>query len=102
MFSLEGSDPTRRIELARAVEVTAEDCQELLVGWLNRLLLAQETADELYIRFQIDEISDRGVRGVAYGYRGAPEHTAVKAATYYDLDVSRTAQGWSATITFDV
>jgi riboflavin kinase / FMN adenylyltransferase len=102
MFTLEGADPGRPITLARALHVVAEDAPELLVTWLNRLLLGQETGRELYSRFRIYEISDRGLRGVAYGYAGAPLHTAVKAATYYDLDVTRSAGVWTATVTFDV
>jgi SHS2 domain-containing protein len=102
LFSLEGADPDRPIEIARALHVTAEDTPDLLVAWLNRLLLGQETGGELYSRFRIYEISHRGLRGVAYGYRGAPQHTAVKAATYYDLDVTQAAGKWTATITFDV
>ena len=42
------------------------------------------------------------MRGVAYGYNGAPTHTAVKAVTYYDLDVRETPEGWQARVTFDV
>jgi SHS2 domain-containing protein len=102
MFHLQGADRRHPIELARALHVAAEDAPDLLVGWLNRLLLEQDTHGEIYSRFRIYEISDCGLRGVAYGYRGAPLHTAVKAATYYDLDVSHTADGWSATVTFDV
>jgi SHS2 domain-containing protein len=72
------------------------------VAWLNQLLLAQEVGGELYTRFKIYEISERCLRGVAYGYRGFPQHTPVKAATFYDLTVSRTGRKWEATITFDV
>jgi SHS2 domain-containing protein len=102
LFTLEGADPNRPVDLARALHVAAEDAPGLLVGWLNQLLLEQELGGELYSRFQIYEISDRGLRAVAYGTRGAPEHTAVKAATYYDLDVSHAARSWTATVTFDV
>jgi riboflavin kinase/FMN adenylyltransferase len=102
MFTLEGIDPNQSIALARALHVTADDTPDLLVGWLNQLLLGQETGGEVYSRFRIYEISDRGLQGVAYGYRGAPLHTAVKAATYYDLDVSHAAGRWTATVTIDV
>jgi riboflavin kinase / FMN adenylyltransferase len=102
MFTLEGADPRRPIELARALHVTAGDTPDLLVGWLNQLLLGQEIGGEIYSRFRIHEISERGLQGVAYGYRGAPLDTAVKAATYYDLDVSHAAGEWTATVTFDV
>ena len=102
MFNLEGAEEGQPIELARALHVSSEDTPGLLVGWLNQLLLGQETAGELYSRFRIYEISERGLRGVAYGYRGAPQHTTVKAATYYDLDVTHTPGAWTATVTFDV
>jgi riboflavin kinase/FMN adenylyltransferase len=102
MFALEGADPSQPISLAREVNVLAEDVSELLVSWLNRLLLGQELDGALYTRFEIHEISRAGLRGVAYGYPGAPAHTAIKAVTYYDLDVREIAVGWEATVTFDV
>ncbi len=102
MFALEDADPTCPIALAHTVNVSAGDAEELLVAWLNRLLLGQELDGALYTRFEVNEISATGLRGVAYGYRGAPAHTAIKAVTYYDLRVARTGDGWSATVTFDV
>ncbi len=102
MFALEDADPTRPIELARPVAVAADDPAELMVAWLNALLLGQELDAALYTRFELQEISDRGLRGVAYGYRGSPSHTAIKATTYYDLSVEETPAGWTAQITFDV
>ncbi len=102
MFALEGADPSQPIALARAVNVMAKDAPELLVSWLNSLLLGQELDGALYARFEIHEISHVGLRGVAYGYPGAPAHTAIKAVTFYDLDVCETADGWRATVTFDV
>jgi SHS2 domain-containing protein len=102
LFSLVGADPGHPIEVARAFHVASDDTPGLLVTWLNRLLLGQETGGELYSRFKIYETSDRGLRGVAYGYRGSPSHTTVKAATYYDLDVTHSARSWTATVTFDV
>ncbi len=102
MFALQGADPSQPIALARKVNVTAEDAPELLVSWLNRLLLGQELDGALYTRFEIHEISPVGLRGIAYGYSGAPAHTAIKAVTFYDLDVHEAADGWTATVTFDV
>ena len=71
MFGLQDADPSQPIALARAVNVTAEDAPELLVSWLNRLLLGQELDGALYTRFEVHEISPAALRGVAYGYRGA-------------------------------
>ena len=102
MFQLQGADGLQPVTLARAVSASGDNAGELLVAYLNRLIWAQEVAGEMYTRFQISEVSDRGLLGIAYGYRGAPTHTAVKAVTYYDLSVERAAGGWTARITFDV
>jgi riboflavin kinase/FMN adenylyltransferase len=102
MYALQDVDIARPVELARAFSARAADAPELLVAFLSRLLLDQEVAGEMYTRFEIDEISDRGLQGVAYGYRGTPTHTAIKAVTYYDLNVQRRAGSWEATVTFDV
>lgn len=102
LYRLQDADPARPITLARIVQAQAEQLADLLVSWLNRLLWAQEVGGEMYTRFEIQAISDRGVLGVAYGYEGAPSHTAVKAVTYHDLAVERTADGWTAQVTFDV
>lgn len=102
MYALQDADPRQPITLARSIEVSAANYEELLVAWLNRLLLGQELGQELYTRFEIYEMSDRGLRGVAYGYHGAPSHTAIKAVTYYDLAVQAEKDGWWARVTFDV
>ena len=102
MYALQDAGVARPITLARTLSAQADGREDLLVGWLNRLLLSQELGGEMYTRFEIHEISDRGVRGVAYGYNGAPAHTAIKAVTYYDLDVRETPEGWKARVTFDV
>lgn len=102
MYRLQDADPAQPITTARSISLTAEDPAELLVGWLNHLLLGQEIEGALYTRFELHALSPRGLLGVAYGYHGAPTHTAIKAVTYYDLDVSQHAAGWTARVTFDV
>jgi riboflavin kinase/FMN adenylyltransferase len=102
MYALQDADPAQPITLARAVSASAGSSAELLVAWLNRLLLSQEIGGELYTRFEIHAISPLGVLGTAYGYSGAPSHTAIKAVTYYDLDVTQSSAGWTGRITFDV
>lgn len=102
MYALQDADPARPIVLARTIQAEADAPADLLVAWLNRLLLRQELGGEMYTRFEIHAISPRGVLGVAYGYRGAPTHTAIKAVTYHDLSVEESGDGWTARVTFDV
>jgi riboflavin kinase / FMN adenylyltransferase len=102
MYTLQDADAGRAITLGRAVNASADGLPGLLITWLNRLLLCQELGGEMYTRFEVQEISDRGIRAVAYGHEAAPSHTGIKAVTYYDLDVAETPAGWQATVTFDV
>lgn len=102
MYTLQEADPAQPITLARSISAEADGYEDLLVAWLNRLLFGQEVGGEMYTRFEVSEISACGVRGVAYGYHGAPAHTEIKAVTYYDLSVRETAEGWRARVTFDV
>jgi riboflavin kinase/FMN adenylyltransferase len=110
--AVQDAGPDQPVTLARAIDVSVDDAGDrdpiervgdLLVAYLNRLLWAQEVYGEMYSRFQISEISERGLLAIAYGHRGAPEHTAVKAVTYHDLKVRQSPDGpWTARITFDV
>lgn len=102
MSALQEVDPTQPIRLARAICADGEGYDGLLIAWLNQLLLGQELGGEMYSRFEIFEMSPRGLRGVAYGHRGTPAHTEIKAVTYYDLSVRQMADGWQARVTFDV
>jgi riboflavin kinase/FMN adenylyltransferase len=102
MFTLEEAGTDQPITLARRATIEAANPAELLVAWLNRLLLDSTVNRELYTRFEIHAISETALQAVAYGYPGTPAHTEIKAVTYYDLDVAQTAEGWTATVTFDV
>jgi riboflavin kinase / FMN adenylyltransferase len=102
MFELQEAEFDRPATLARSIEVQGDDTAELLVAWLNHLLLCQEVWREMYTRFAIHDLSPTGLRATAYGYEGAPSHTEIKAVTYWNLAVTESAAGWTATITFDV
>jgi riboflavin kinase/FMN adenylyltransferase len=102
MLALQDADFSQPVTLARSIQVEGKDVGQLLIQWLNHLLLAQEVGHELYTQFEIQELSETGLRAVAYGYSGAPKHTVIKAATYYDLVVTHAAGHWVATVTFDV
>ena len=102
MYTLQDAEMSRPVSVAREVDAAADSYEDLLVAWLNRLLLCQELSGEMYTRFEIFEMSERGVRAVAYGYKGSPAHTAIKAVTYHELEVAQTDSGWRGQVTFDV
>ncbi len=102
MFALQDADFARPITLARAVTVVAQDPADLLIAWLNHLLLCQEVHGEIYTGFQITDLGAEGLIGTAFGYQALPGLASIKAATYWHLAVQADPGHWTATVTFDV
>jgi SHS2 domain-containing protein len=84
------------------VSVEGTDYESLLVNWLNELLYLHETQNAVYKVFEIVDLSHQGLKATVCGATTADVYTIIKAATYYDLDISETAEGYTATIVFDV
>jgi SHS2 domain-containing protein len=102
MFELQGSTGSGETSVARAVAVSGADRETLLVNWLNELLYLQEAQHETYSRFEILEISDTHLEARVYGQPYRPEGKMIKAATFNDLMVRQSKNGWEATIVVDV
>ena len=84
------------------VAVEGIDYESLLVNWLNELLYLQDTRGEVYITFDIQQLSRRHLRATVHGARTENIHTLIKAATYHELSITR-ARGWyTSTIVLDV
>lgn len=88
------------------VTVEAEDIESLLVAWLNELLFVFDVEHLLLRTFEIDEISDNRVEARCRGERFDPERhrlkLGVKAATYHQVRVERTNDGYRAQVVVDV
>jgi SHS2 domain-containing protein len=84
----------------------ADDPEELLVRWLNELIVLRETEDFLWRRVEVDLESDRTLRARLTGESfDAARHevkTALKAATYHQLRVRLVGDELEARIIFDV
>ncbi len=88
--------------IERTVRVQGTDCESLLVNWLNELLYLHETEGELYSAFRIDELSSECLEATVHGAPFDEVYTIIKAATYHDLRISKTREGFAVTIVFDV
>jgi SHS2 domain-containing protein len=87
------------------IEVQGADRDYLLFDWLKELLLRFETDQILFAAFEV-KVSDGGLSGTA---RGEPYDPArhvlaheVKAITYHELKVEKTADGWLAEVIVDI
>ncbi|MGQ9493844.1 MAG: archease [Anaerolineae bacterium] len=88
--------------ISRQVAVEGVDYESLLVNWLNELLYLHDTQREIYAVFDIQEFAPYQLKATVHGDQNQDIHTIIKGATYHDLAIVQTAEGYEATIVFDV
>jgi SHS2 domain-containing protein len=89
-------------DLQRQVRAEGTDYESLLVNWLNELLYLHDTEGEVYSAFDIEQLSPTHLQATVHGGPGREVYTIVKAATYHDLTISQTSDGYTASLVFDV
>ncbi len=89
-------------KVQRQVSVEGTDYESLLVNWLNELLYLHETEGEVYSAFDIQQLSPGRLQATVHGEPSREVYTIVKAATYHDLTISQTSDGYTASLVFDV
>jgi protein archease len=83
-----------------------EDLESLLVNWLNEVLYYVDGQRMALGEFAIARVSETSVDCVARGEprnrERHPSRVVVKAATYHQLRVERTADSWVAEVYVDI
>jgi SHS2 domain-containing protein len=93
--------PVRSLE----IRLPADDLEYLLFDWLKALLYHFDVDKLLFSRFDV-KVSDAGLEATAWGepmddQRHELAHE-VKAITYHELKVEKTADGWLAEVIVDI
>jgi SHS2 domain-containing protein len=95
-----------RRQQTREIVLESTDREALLVDWLNHLLYLFDVDAFLGRDFKITALSPQRLEAVARGEPFAPgrhvEKTAVKAATFHNLEIIRKDHGWQATVVLDL
>lgn len=90
----------------RDITVTAPDREALLVNWLNELIYLVDAEEVLFKEFDIIQITETKLQAKCYGEKiNSKKHhlqREVKAATYHQLKVEKTMEGWRAQVIFDI
>ena len=86
----------------KSVELDAPDIESLLVDWLSELAYWAETEMLIFHEFDIESVSPTHLRSTIYGNRVTNLEKHIKAVTYHDLEIVKTAKGLEATVVFDV
>jgi SHS2 domain-containing protein len=82
------------------------DLESLLVNWLNEVLYYVDGRRVALAEFAVTHVNETKVeciaRGEARDRERHPSRVAVKAVTYHQLKVERTADGWVADVYVDI
>lgn len=88
------------------VDLAAENSEELLVKWLDELLYHFYTKWIIFFSFDILELDEAHLKARARGRHVGENRNRlkveIKAATYHDLKITRSPEGYSVEIIFDI
>ncbi len=92
--------------LERKVSIVGDDDETLLMNWLRELLYLCAVENEVYREFDIRSLSagklNAAIRGERLDMRRHDFKTELKAVTYHQFQLNKDADGWKATVIFDV
>ncbi len=102
MFSLMADLETLKPTVSHDVLLHSFDLETLLIDWLNELLFLHESEGQLYSHFTIHSLSPTELRATVRGRPAPVTKSSIKAATFHNLSITQVADGYVATIVFDV
>lgn len=88
--------------ITRRFELQDDDRETLLVDWLTELIWLIESEDALITKIDVSMPDDASLNAMVQAIPGAVFGKHIKAATYHQLDIRKTNQGYETTIVFDV
>lgn len=97
-------------ETPREIFLKSPDLEALLVDWLSELLYIFEVDEIVFREFRvkkiIEEEGEYSITAQALGEKYYPEshpfETEIKAVTYNQLEIVKTANGWRAQVVVDI
>ncbi len=95
-------------EVVKVIDISAENLEALLYTWLEEFLVLLDS--EFFLPHKITEVNITEING---GYelrglikgdenRGQYRVSAVKAATYNDMEIKKSKSGWEITAVVDI
>ncbi len=106
MFDLVAELKNVKPEKEEIVDITSPNLEELLVAWLNEMILLFDARWFLAKEYDITELNEKHLKAVVKGETyNAERHvikTGIKGATYHKLEVKKIDGLWRAQVIFDV
>jgi len=101
MNALTGTRPAEGRRVRRRFKAEGADAESLLVVFLTELVYAAEQENLGFDTFDI-RVSDKRISAIMEGAPIASMDKAIKAVTYHNLKIEKTARGYEVEIVFDV
>ena len=89
-------------EIEKTIELDAIDTESLLVEWLSELAYWAESEMLVFKKFRIRKATATHLEAKIFGGKTSTLDKHIKAVTYHNLKIMKTAEGLEATIVFDV
>jgi SHS2 domain-containing protein len=90
----------------REIEATGADTESLLFSWLAEILAVADAEQLVLRRCTVTEFTATRIRGTVWGEPYDPARhragTYIKAVTYHQFCVDKTAEGWRARVFLDL
>jgi SHS2 domain-containing protein len=106
MISIGGDVERVRETERREIEATGETDESLLYAWLAEILAVLDAERLALARAEVESLQRGRVHGAVYGERhDRARHVsgvAIKAVTYHQFSIERTAEGWRARVYLDL
>jgi SHS2 domain-containing protein len=106
LFNLMADLEDFKEDFQRAIELSAEDVEVLLVEWLNELIYIFDVEHIIFKRFEIEELTSTQIRASCFGQKIKPEQhklkREIKAATYHMLRISKEDGSYKVQVIFDI
>jgi SHS2 domain-containing protein len=105
MYALAGVRPATGPVTRRIFETSGPDLESLLVAFLSELVFAVEQERLAFTRLQVETFarSDSwALKSEMEGMTIVSIDKAIKAVTYHNLHISKSARGYEVEIVFDV
>ena len=91
---------------SRKIAVSGDDWSDLMINWLREVLFLWNGERKLVESVQILSISEKKLSAKIFFDSYTPDRhiirTEIKAVTYHQAYVKRSASGWEAGIIFDI
>ena len=106
MFDIIADLEGLKSSVTNTFEIEASNYEELLVSWLDELLYNFYTKWFIFFKFEIEELTETRLKAKAFGRPVGDNknrlQTEIKAATYHDLKIKKTDEGYQVEIIFDI